>query len=122
MYGGYYGGWGYYDDDWMFGLAIGTTMFATAAIVASDDDDDDDDDDEDDVHVHTTTTTTTQGGLPCTPAVYDLQGVNYYACGAQYYILAYAATGPVYMPVPAPQGLVPAAPAAIPVAPAAPAR
>jgi len=38
MYGGYYGAWGYHSNDWMWGVAIGTTI----AVVAISEDDDDD--------------------------------------------------------------------------------
>jgi hypothetical protein len=86
----------------MWGLAIGTTVAAVA--IAADDDDDDDDD------TTTTTTTTTinntaptaQGGLPCVPVVKEQDGMTYYQCGQQHYVLAYGGTGPIYMPVPTP--------------------
>jgi hypothetical protein len=39
MYGGYYGAWGYHSNDWMWGVAIGTTV-AVVALSADDDDDD----------------------------------------------------------------------------------
>ena len=105
MYGGYYGGWGYYDDDdWMIGLAVGTAVVATAVAV----------DEEDDHHEHTTTTTTTtttgaQATLPCTPTVTDVDGMTYYACGQQHYMLAYGGSGPIYIPVPTPQPASPPA-------------
>jgi hypothetical protein len=100
MYGGYYGGYGYYDDDWMMGMAIGTTMVIGAAAVASDDDDDS-------TTTTTTTTSTAPAALPCDPTVTTVQGVTYYQCGPQHYVQAYGSTGPIYMPVP-PPGAVPA--------------
>jgi hypothetical protein len=81
----------------MWGVAIGTTV-AAVAITAADDDDDDD-------TTTTTTTTTTaaaQGGLPCVPVIKEQDGMTYYQCGQQHYVLAYGGTGPIYMPVPAP--------------------
>jgi hypothetical protein len=86
----------------MWGLAIGTTV-AAVAISASEDDHHHDEDEK------TTTTTTTinnnttvQGGLPCVPVVKEQDGMTYYLCGQQHYVLAYGGTGPIYMPVPAP--------------------
>jgi hypothetical protein len=102
MYGGYYGGsYGYYDDDWIVGLAVGTTV-AAVAVAASDEDDDD---------TSTTTTTTTTAPpavLPCDPTVTIANGVTYYQCGPQYYVQAYGGTGPIYMPVPPPAPGMPA--------------
>jgi len=57
-----------------------------------------------------TTTTTTEtttaaepaNGLPCEPTVEEIEGVTYYACDQDYYILAYGAAGPAYTPVPSP--------------------
>jgi hypothetical protein len=114
-YGGYYGAWGYYDNDWMWGMAIGTTMMIGAVAIAESDDDDD--------HEHTTTTTTTtinntttpQGGLPCVPVIKEQGGMTYYQCGQQHYVLAYGGTGPIYIPVPAPG--TPAEPPASPAPP-----
>jgi hypothetical protein len=94
MYGGYYGAWGYYDDDWMWGAAMVTTV-AVVAVAASADDDDDDDDDK--------PAATTQGGLPCVPVIKELEGMTYYLCGSQHYVLAYSGTGPIYVPVPTPE-------------------
>ena len=65
MYGGYYGAWGYHDDDWMWGLALGTTV-AVVAIAASEDDDD-----------YDKPAATTQGGLPCVPVIKELEGMTY---------------------------------------------
>ena len=60
--------------------------------------------------VATTTTTTTEvyppvqaAALPCNPTVTERQGVTYYQCGQTYYVQAYGGSGPIYMPVPAPQ-------------------
>jgi hypothetical protein len=58
-----------------------------------------------------TTTTTTQvytstpqaAALPCNPTVIQNEGVTYYQCGQTYYVQAYGGSGPIYMPVPAPQ-------------------
>jgi hypothetical protein len=87
----------------MWGVAIGTTVAAVAVTAAASDDDDDD------ATTTTTTTTTinntattTQGGLPCVPVVKEQEGMTYYQCGEQHYVLAYGGTGPIYMPVPAP--------------------
>ena len=84
----------------MWGVAVGTTVAAVA--IAADDDDDDDD-------TTTTTTTTTiqhpataQAGLPCAPVIKEQDGMTYYQCGQQHYVLAYGGAGPIYMPVPAP--------------------
>jgi len=146
MYGGYYGAWGYHSNDWMWGVAIGTTV----AVVALSDDDDDD------VTViqqaapagttivtapgTTTTITTTADGasttavtanaapapamvpiipqpsLPCTPTTKEVEGTTYYQCAQQHYVLAYGGAGPIYMPVPPPTEVAPAA--APPAAPA----
>lgn len=105
-YGGYWGAWGYHDNDWMWGIAIGTTV-AAVAVAASDDDDD-----EDEVTTTTTTTTTNnttinttstpQAGLPCVSGTKAVNGVTYYQCDQQHYVLAYGGTGPIYVPVPAP--------------------
>jgi hypothetical protein len=89
----------------MWGVAIGTTVAAVAVTAAASDDDDDDDD-----TTTTTTTTTTinnntataQGGLPCAPVIKEQDGMTYYQCGQQHYVLAYGGAGPIYMPVPAP--------------------
>jgi hypothetical protein len=99
----------------MWGMAIGTTMVIGAAAIADDDDDDDE---------KTTTTTTTvnnntvtaQAGLPCAPVVKELNGMSYYLCGTQHYVLAYGGTGPIYMPVPNPDQPA-AAPASKPAPP-----
>ena len=107
----YYGGYGYYDDDWMWGVAIGTTMVVGAAAVASDDDDD-----ETTIINNTTTAPATQATLPCNPAVSSVEGVTYYQCGPQYYVQAYGGTGPIYMPVSPPAAAAPA-PAPAPAAP-----
>lgn len=40
--------------------------------------------------------------LPCTPIVTSVRGVTYYQCGSSWYTLAYASTGPMYMPSPSP--------------------
>jgi hypothetical protein len=118
-YGGYYGAWGFYDDDWIWGLAIGTTV-AAVAIGASVDDDDDDDD----VVVIQTPApapaapAAPQGGLPCNPTISQQEGMTYYLCGQQNYVLAYGGTGPIYIPVPAPEPPAPPQPPAPP--PAAP--
>jgi hypothetical protein len=50
----------------------------------------------------TTTTTVTTGGLPCEPSVTKVDDVTYYRCGEQYYVEAYGGSGPIYMPVQAP--------------------
>lgn len=92
----YYGGYGYYDDDWMWGMAVGTTM-VVAASAASDDDDDDET-----TVINTTTTTSTGATLPCNPTVTTFEGMTYYQCGEQHYVLAYGGAGPIYMPVPPP--------------------
>jgi hypothetical protein len=108
MYGGYYGSsYGYYDDDWIVGLAVGTTV-AAVAISASEDDDDDQ------TTTTTTTTTASPAVLPCDPTVTNVNGVTYYQCGPQHYVQAYGGTGPIYMPVPPP---VQNAPAPVPAAP-----
>jgi hypothetical protein len=103
-YGGYYGAWGYYDNDWMWGVAVGTTVAVVAVSAAASDDD------EDETKTTTTTTTTInnnatpapQGGLPCAPVIKELNGMTYYQCGQQHYVLAYGGAGPIYMPVPTP--------------------
>jgi hypothetical protein len=84
----------------MWGVAIGTTVAAVAVTAAASDDDDDDDDD--------VKTTTAQGGLPCVPVIKEQDGMTYYQCGEQHYVLAYGGAGPIYMPVPTPEQ--PAAP------------
>jgi hypothetical protein len=85
----------------MWGVAVGATVAAVAVTAASDDDDE----------ATTTTTTTTTinnttttvpGGLPCAPVVKEQDGVTYYQCGQQHYVLAYGGIGPIYMPVAAP--------------------
>jgi hypothetical protein len=81
----------------MWGVAVGTTV-AAVAISASDDDDDDDTT----TTTTTTTTATAQGGLPCAPVIKEQDGMTYYLCGQQHYVLAYGGAGPIYMPVPAP--------------------
>jgi hypothetical protein len=88
----------------MWGVAIGTTVAAVAVTAAASDDEEDDD-------AKTTTTTTTtinntttaaQAGLPCAPVIKEQDGMTYYQCGEQHYVLAYSGIGPIYMPVPAP--------------------
>jgi Meckel syndrome type 1 protein len=102
-YGGY-GGYGYYDDDWMWGMAVGTTMVVGAAVIA----DEDNDDDETTIINTAPATATGPAALPCDPTVTIVDGVTYYRCGQQHYVLAYGGTGPIYMPV-SPPG-TPAAP------------
>jgi len=64
---------------------------------------------EDESSSSTTTTTNVYSStpqaasLPCNPTVTQLEGVTYYQCGQTYYVQAYGGSGPVYMPVPAPQ-------------------
>jgi hypothetical protein len=70
------------------------TVIGGAAVAAS----------EEDEETTTTTTTTTGGGLPCTPAVQQIEGVTYYLCGRQYYVEVYGGSGPMFMPVAAPTG------------------
>lgn len=55
----------------------------------------------------TTTTTTTSQILPCAPTVINVSGVTYYQCGTQYYVQAYSSSGPIYMPVAAPDAAAP---------------
>jgi hypothetical protein len=119
FYGGYWGAWGYYDDDWMWGIAVGTTVAAVAVTAAAEDDDDEEEDDEEenaddgdpegDVAPITTTTLTSgttatalEGRLPCNPVIKEQDSMTYYLCGDQHFVLAYGGTGPVYIPVPAP--------------------
>jgi hypothetical protein len=92
MYGGYYGGWDYYDNDELIvGMMVGGVVGAAAASA-----------DDDEETTTTTTTTTTPAALPCNPTVKQISGVTYYLCGTQYYVQAYGGTGPIYMPVPPP--------------------
>ena len=65
-------------------------------------DDDDDDDDTTTTTTVTTGTATTQGGLPCVPVMKEQDGMTYYLCGQQHYVLAYGGAGPIYIPVPTP--------------------
>jgi len=97
----------------MWGIAVGTTVAAvavTAAAEADDDEDEEEDEDEDAVTTTTTTGTTSttstaslQGGLPCNPVIKQQDAMTYYSCGDQHFVLAYGGTGPVYIPVPAPE-------------------
>jgi hypothetical protein len=87
----------------MWGVAVGTTV--AVAVTAAAIEDDDDDDDETTTTTTTTinnTTTTAQAGLPCVPVIKEQDGMTYYQCGQQHYVLAYGGAGPIYMPVPAP--------------------
>ena len=80
----------------MWGVAVGTTI-AVVAVAAADDDDD-----ESTTTTTTTTTATAQAGLPCVPVIKEQDGMTYYQCGQQHYVLAYGGAGPIYMPVPTP--------------------
>jgi hypothetical protein len=93
MYGGYYGGWDYYDDDFAEALVVGTVVAGTAVAIAESDDDDDDDDDD------TIDTSSLPSQLPCQPIVHDVQGVKYYQCGSQFFVEVYGGGGPLFMPV-----------------------
>jgi len=78
----------------MWGVAVGTV--AVVAVAAASEDDDDT------TTTTTTTTTTAQAALPCAPVIKEQDGMTYYQCGQQHYVLAYGGGGPIYMPVPAP--------------------
>lgn len=88
MYGGYYGGWDHYDDDWAEAMIVGTVVVGAAA-AASDDDEDDDE----------SSSTSLPSTLPCQPIVQEVDGVKYYQCGAQYFVEVYGGSGPLFMPV-----------------------
>jgi hypothetical protein len=96
MYGGYYGGWDYDDDDFIVGMVVGGAVVGAAASASE-----------------TTTTTTTSttdatmaayASLPCDPTVSVVSGVTYYQCGTTWYVQAYGATGPIFMPTAPPAG------------------
>jgi len=95
----------------MWGIAVGTTVAAVAVTAAAEDDDEDEDEEVVTTITTTTTTGTTsstttatlEGGLPCNPVIKNQDGMTYYLCGEQHFVLAYAGTGPVYIPVPAPE-------------------
>ena len=102
FYGGYWGAWGYYDDDWMWG--VGVSVAAVAVTVAAEAEDEEDEEDAADAVVTTgTTSSTPQGSLPCNPVIKQQEEMTYYLCDEQHFILAYGGTGPVYIPVPAPE-------------------
>jgi hypothetical protein len=112
FYGGYWGAWGYYDDAWMWGMAVGVGFTAVAATAAAEEEEDEEDSDDGVVTTVTTTTTgstssttttTLEGGLPCNPVIKNQDAMTYYLCGEQHFVLAYGGTGPVYIPVPAPE-------------------
>ncbi|HEX7374235.1 MAG TPA: hypothetical protein VF277_04630 [Steroidobacteraceae bacterium] len=94
MYGGYYGGWDHYDDDWAE-VAVAGAIVVGAAAAASDDDDEDDE----------SISSSYPSVLPCQPIVHNIEGVKYYQCGTQYFVDVYGGSGPMYMPVapPAPR-------------------
>ena len=94
MYGGYYGGWDYYDDDWAEAMVVGAVVVGSAAAIAESDDDDDDQE---------VATSSMPSQLPCEPVVHDVQGVKYYQCNAQYFVEVFGGSGPMFMPVAPPQ-------------------
>jgi len=96
----------------MWGMAVGVTFTAVAVADAAEEEDDEEDEDDGVVTTITTTTTratssttttTLEGGLPCNPVIKNQDAMTYYLCGEQHFVLAYGGTGPVYIPVPAPE-------------------
>jgi hypothetical protein len=92
MYGGYYGGWDHYDDDWAEAMVVGAVVVGTAAAVADDDDD-----------AEPTSSSSLPSTLPCQPIVHDVEGVKYFQCGSQYYVEVFGGSGPMFMPVAPPK-------------------
>jgi len=92
MYGGYYGGWDYYDDDWAEVMVAGAVVVGTAAAISEDD--------EESKESSSSSLPTT---LPCQPIVHDIEGVKYYQCNTQWFVEVYGGGGPMFMPVAPPK-------------------
>jgi hypothetical protein len=93
MYGGYYGGWDYYDDDWAEAMVVGAVVVGSAAAIAESEEDDEQE----------VATSSMPSQLPCEPIVHDVKGVKYYQCNAQYFVEVFGGSGPMFMPVAPPQ-------------------
>jgi Meckel syndrome type 1 protein len=115
FYGGYYGAWGFYADDWMWGMAVGVGV-AAVAVAATENETEGESDSTTTTTITTTTVPSdtpaaTSGAeavtpvteLPCTPVTKNQDEVRYSLCGPQHYVLAYGGTGPIYIPVPPPE-------------------
>jgi hypothetical protein len=108
VYGGYYGGWDYHDDDFFVGMVVGGAVVGAAAAAS---------DEETTTTTTTTSTTSAYASLPCNPSVQVVSGVTYYQCGETWYVQAYGASGPIFMPTAPPTVPMPDTAAAPPPAP-----